>query len=163
MPAVKGPPVHPREGVARAFREAREAVGSSARALAAQLGTSTAAIEALETDDNELFNRYSLTEVCLMAEALEQRPSALLKAETDGPPLPGGQLVALIRGAREAQSEAVLRFEKEVGWRITSLLESPEQLLSDLTLATLEQLCAAVGIDWRRVLVAVEDGRGYVF
>lgn len=144
-----------REGVAAAFREARDERGLSRRELASLLGTSSREIEEIEADDNILFTRYSPAEIKLIAEALGVAPEWLLRCECAEPPLDGPGLVELLSAGARRDPAALERFEREVGWRVAPLLESPGRLLAEVTVEAMGGLAAAFGIDWRRVVAGL--------
>lgn len=141
-----------RSGVNVAFREAREAAGLSQRELASMLGTSAAAIGDIESYEEELFECYSPLEVQLMASTLGTDAATLLKCSNAVDAISGEQLIGLINDRLQTSKESIEAFECRVGWRIRDLLDSPESLLSDLTIDGLQWLCDALQIDWQRVI-----------
>lgn len=155
MDASPALPPHSRTGAASIVRSLREAAGLSPTGLASMLGTSTATIRDLETNDDELFRCYSVSELCLVAAVLDVEPVTLLNCPTAEPPITGTQLVEMIRQQLTSTHEALTSFEDRVGWRLEPLLGSPDQLLSDLTIEALQGLSAALGIDWRRVIAGL--------
>jgi len=151
------PPSHSRAGVAAGFRAARESAGLSPRELASALGTSTAAILALESDDNELFAAYSLTEVRLIAAELGTSPAALLKCPQAEASIQLAELISLIRIQLMNNPEQFRAFESELGRRISALLESPRTLVDDLTVDALQRVCAFSEVDCCRLVVGLEE------
>lgn len=144
-----------RAGVSAIFREARENAGLSHRELASMLGTSAAAIWDIETFDDELFECYSPVEVRLMATALGTDAAKLLKCASSEAPITGAELVDAIYQRLSASGESIKDFENRVGWRVQELLDSPEHLLSDVTIDGLQWLCEALQLDWRRVIAGL--------
>lgn len=144
-----------RAGIAAGFRKAREAAGMSARELASLLGTSSAAILDLETNDEELFVRFSLAECQLIVEALGIPPAKLLQCESEEPPISLDELRAALQAWIAAAPPSLAEFEARAGWRVSRLLAAPELLSTDVTLDALEQLCAGAGVDWRRVIAGL--------
>lgn len=140
-----------RASVAQAIREARESAGLSPADLAGALGTSVAAINKLESDDNELFIAYSIAEARLIAEALDIRLVELLSCPTSGI-VGGNELVALIKDRFPNPPHRELTLDNGASWRIDELTESAGQLFSDLTLEALQWLCAKLELDWRKVV-----------
>lgn len=140
-----------RAGVAQAIREAREAAGLSPADLAGTLGTSVAAINKLESDDNELFSAYSIAEARLIAETLGVRLNGLLSCGACEV-LGGNAMIALIKERFPSPPHRELTLDNGVSWRIDELTVSAEQLFSDLTLEALQWLCAKLELDWRKVV-----------
>jgi transcriptional regulator with XRE-family HTH domain len=149
-------PAHSRAGSAARFRELREGLGLSQRELASVLGTSASAILDLETNDDELFVRYSAREVCLIASALGVGPLDLLNRPTAEPPITGEEFLAILRQCGEIREGCMTEFEDRTGGRITVQLESPDHLLADLTVDALQRLCETLAIDWRRVMAGCQ-------
>ena len=146
---------HSRVGISESFRQAREASGRSHQALASLLGTSAGASGDLESDDDELFICYSPADIRLLAEAVGQAPTALLHCPCAGPAISGDELIALIRTQQPERRESLAQFEDHVGWRLRDLLGSADALLAGVTVDGLQWLCAALAVDWRRVIAGL--------
>jgi transcriptional regulator with XRE-family HTH domain len=155
MGAAEPSPSSASAGISAAFREAREKAGLSERELASLLGTSATAIRDIESLDGELFGHYSPADLRLMASALGTTPGLLLHITPVAPPVTGAELINRIRDRLETSPETIAAFEDRVGWRIAELLDSPEHLLSDLTVDGLQLLCAGLNTDWRQVLAGL--------
>jgi transcriptional regulator with XRE-family HTH domain len=144
-----------RPPTARRIRAAREKLNLSHDEVAQLIGMSRASYYDLESYDDEAFMAISLRDLLKLGSAL--RVAARDLVDDDGAQPPAEQvtyeeLAAGVRAQIEAEGMDVDTWGTKVGWDVADLLRDPTSV-ADLNLDGLCDICAAVGVDWRAVLV----------
>jgi len=98
---------------------------------------------------------YSPAELQRFAHALGSTPAAVLGIDSSGDSISAAQLVELVRAHCRAGSITMAQFEDVVGWSLAGILESPEQLLQEISIHGLQWLCRELAVDWRRVILGL--------
>ena len=137
------------------FRECRERAGLSHDDAARLMGISSPSVWDIESHDDELLSCYSPRQVHQFCRVLGVRPVELFGVEIAESPVSATELVRLIHVQCRSRSVTLEQFEDAVGWRLSACLEPPEHLLEDISIDGLQWLCRELGIDWRRVLLAL--------
>jgi len=137
------------------FREFRERACLSQDDAAQLMGLSSMSIWDIEIHEDELMTGYSPSEVQLFCRILGVRPAELFGVEIESSPISADELVRLIHEQCRLRGVTLVQFEGAVGWRLSACIETPEHLLEDITIDGLQWLCQELGMDWRRVILAL--------
>jgi hypothetical protein len=137
------------------FREARERIGLPPDELASRSGVPSAGIWDIETFEGDLASCYSPKDLQRFCRVLGVPPVALFGGAVVEPPVSAVDLVQRIRAECNSRNITLAEFEDFVGWRLADCMQPPEKLLEDMTIDGLQWLCRELGIDWRRVLLAL--------
>jgi len=141
---------------AEKIRQKRLAVGKSEREMADLIGINLPSYCDLERHDNEVLNCLSLRELNNMCEVLNLTPADLLSKEANSNTLSRvsfAEFIGVVQGHIESNGFSVQGFEDKAGWELGSLLNAPDKIW-ERNVQFLRDVCAEVGIDWRRVLPA---------
>lgn len=117
--------------------------------MAQSLGLNTAWYEDLEQNEGELASTLTLFQAMHLASLLGVRLHALF-----GVAAPPADRVALIDLPERVLAHAkragvtVDALEREIGWDLRELLDSPVQAAAELPVAFFMALAAPLGIDW---------------
>jgi hypothetical protein len=119
------------------------------------MGITSPALWDIESCDNEISECYSPSQVRHFCRVLGVAAIDLFGGEVSGSPISASELVRLIHEQCVSRGVTLDKFEDAVGWRLSACIEPPEHLLEDISIDGLEWLCRELGIDWRRVLLAL--------
>lgn len=137
------------------FRQARERAGLSLDQVAAQCGIDNiggAAIRDIETHEDELSTVHSPMNLRKLATLLEVHPAEFFTDKIPDSRISAQELVTLIQQEYTARGLTLEQFEDLVGWTLRDYIDSPEKLLSDMSIDGLQWLCRELRIDWLRAL-----------
>ena len=143
------------ESPASRFRQYRERAGLSHDDAARQMGISSPSVWDIESHDGELSSCYSPKEVWQFCRVLGVRAVDLFGGPPSEAPISAAELVRLIHEQCRIRGVSLEQFEDVVGWRLSSSLECPDRLLKEMSIDGLQWLCRELGVDWRRVIMAL--------
>ena len=134
------------------FRTARERAGLSIAETAERTGISEPCVHDLETHDEEVMSVYSPADLQQFASVFSIAPRELLGTEERGVPISAAELASAIREHCRVRSMTLDDFGKAAGWDAIKALESPELLLTNVSLDGIRDICRELGIDWQRFI-----------
>jgi hypothetical protein len=137
------------------FRDCRERADLSHDDAARLMGITSPSVWDIESHDDELSSCYSPSEVQQFCRVLGVRPIELFGVEITESAVSAAELVRLIHEQCRSRSVTLVQFEDAVGWRLSACMEPPGHLLEDISIDGLQWLCRELGIDWRRVILAL--------
>ena len=140
---------------ALSFRAFRERTGLSHEEVARRAGISSPCVWDIESRDEELLECYSPAQMRQFSDILGIHPIELFGGDVVEPPITAVELIQLIRDQCQSRGITLEQFEDVVGWRLSACIESPERLLTDISIHGLQWLCRELGIDWRRVILGL--------
>ena len=145
-------PVFP--AVASRFRQARETLGLTQSAVAAQWGQEPSMYWDLEFHDDEAFDVISVQDLVTLAAILRVSVMHLLFGDE---PIPGlvtttyTDVVRRLRANMDARRMTVDEMSDLVGWELREYLDDPDQLAT-LPISGLRPICKAADVDWATTL-----------
>ncbi len=144
-----------RPPTARRIKAAREKSNRSHAEIAKRVGVSRESYYDLESTDDEAFMTISLGQLHKLGGAVGV-PARELVDDDEAKPPPGRvtyeELASRVRAQIETEGMDIDSWGTKVGWDVVDLLGDAAKV-GDLNLDGLCDICAAVGIDWRAVLV----------
>jgi transcriptional regulator with XRE-family HTH domain len=141
----------------RRFKEARERVGLSIDDVAIRSGVESLSICDIEEIEGDLTRGYSPKEVQQLCQAVGIRPIELFANIISEPAVSAEDLIELIDAEIKSRRITLEQFEDAVGWKLSELMQSPRRLLEDISIDGLQWLCRELRIDWRRVMVGLDN------
>jgi transcriptional regulator with XRE-family HTH domain len=144
-----------RPPAAQRIKAAREKLNLSHDEVSERVGVSRDSYYDLEAQDDEAYMVISIRQLLKLGCALGVSARELVE-EDDGPLLEERvsyeELAARVRAQIEAERMDVDAWGTKVGWDVAGLLGDPAKV-ADLNLDGLCDICRAIGVDWRAVLV----------
>jgi len=138
------------------FRVARERLGLSAHEVAARCDIQPIDVWEIEGLEGDLESCYTPRQVQKFCQALGIRPIDLFGDGISEAPVSADYLVQLIHAECQLRGVTLEQFEDVIEWRsLGSIIEPPEKLLEFIRINSLQRLCQALRIDWRRILLSI--------
>jgi transcriptional regulator with XRE-family HTH domain len=134
------------------FRAARARAGLSIAETATRAGVSEPCVWDLETHDDELMTVYSPADLQRFAGVLSVAPRELVGTEERDDPISADELASAIREHCRARSMTLNEFGDAAGWDIGKAVDTPQMLLSDISIDGIRDICGQLGIDWQRFI-----------
>jgi transcriptional regulator with XRE-family HTH domain len=143
-----------RMGIAERIRFCRVRAGKSAQQIAADLGVNDAWYCDLESHDDELASTLTLFQAQHLASLLGVRLQDLV-AEGTAPSIRKLTLMdlpSMITELASSEGISMAEFENRVGWELQTFLQSPVKVAAESPIMFLQDLSAALGINWLSLL-----------
>ena len=137
------------------FKEFRERAGLSFDDAAQQMELSPACIWDIENCEDEIEVCYSPHEVQRFCQVFGIQPAELFAVTTTEPPITAAGLVSLIHEECQSRNLTMEQFEDKVGWRLHTMIDPPERLLTEMTIDGFREVCRELHIDWHRVVLSL--------
>ncbi len=115
----------------------------------------TSSIRDLESHDGDMEDCYSPVQLAKFCRVLGVRAVDVFAPDFAESSISAETVVDLIRSECATRKILVEEFEAIVGWRLVEVLEQPQTLLEDMTIAGLQWLCKELRIDWIRVIATL--------
>jgi hypothetical protein len=138
----------------RRFKEARERAGLSIDQVEILTGANVFDLEEFEGD---LTACYSPTQVKQLCQVVGIKAVELFGNQVSEPAVSAEDLIELIDAEIKSRRITLEQFEDAVGWKLSELMQSPRRLLEDISIDGLQWLCRELRIDWRRVMVGLDN------
>ncbi len=134
------------------FRIARERAGLSIADTAARAGIFESCVWDLESHNDELMSVYCAADLQRFAGVLSIAPWELVDAEGRDEPISADELAAAILGHCRVRKVTLEDFGDAVSWDVSKVVNTPQLLLSDISLDGIQDICRELGVDWRRFI-----------
>jgi transcriptional regulator with XRE-family HTH domain len=140
--------------MATRIARARQIAELSAEHVAQELGLTAQAYHDLEARDDEAFLAISIRQLFVLARTLRTTPLELVSPDSVRPatPMTFDDLASMVREKIRAEHLDPDTWSSSVGWDVCALLDDP-RAVGALNLDGLVDICAALGVDWRALLV----------
>ena len=140
-------------GTAGKIRFLRVRAGKSAQEIAAGLGLNESWYRDLESYDDELASTLTMFQAQQLAWLLGVRLADLV--EETAPT--GGEIALLdlpsmVEAHLARESMSIADFEERIGWELQAFLESPVRVAAEVPVMFVQDLSAALGINWQSLL-----------
>ena len=133
---------------------AREGMGLSQEALAAQAGLPKGFLWDLEAYPDDIVSAVSLRDLAAVCRVLRIEPAELFAPDGAAFPVPvrPQQLADAVQAHMTAAGLTPDTFAELVGWNITGLLADPPTAVAALNVDGLYDICAAASVPWLAAL-----------